>query len=163
MKYLEINNQILGALGETYCRQFLYSENMACVRPGSIDAESLMSDGRILFDYNWQRIEVDVPEAIRGEICRMGRTVTKYKPRYLYDFLAFRLNAENPPMQISQAEIEDFVWVEAKSGHSKPSEAQIRGRGQTKIRVMVCRAEGVLRNWPENVGIDFHELKPGVR
>jgi len=157
-KYLKINNQILGALGETYCRQFLYSENIACVRPGSIDAKNLMSCSKILFDYNWERIEVAVPEAIRGELYKMGKTATKYKPRYLYDFLALRLNAENPPRRISQAEVEDFMWVEAKSGNSKPSKAQIQGKSQTKIRVMICRAEGVLLNRPEDVGIDFYEL-----
>jgi len=61
------------------------------------------------------------------------------KRHNLYDFLALRLNAENPPRQISQAEVEDFMWVEAKSGNSKPSEAQIQGKSQAKIRVMICR------------------------
>ena len=50
------------------------------------------------------------------------------------------------------------MWVEAKSGNSKPSEPQTKGKSQTKIRVMICRAEGVLLNKPENVGIDFDEL-----
>jgi len=101
---------------------------------------------------------VAVPEAIRGEIYKMGKTVTKYKPRYLYDFLAFRLNTENPPRQVSQAEVEDFMWVEAKSGNSKPSEAQMQGKSQTKIRVMICRAEGSLLSRSEDVGIGFCEL-----
>ena len=50
------------------------------------------------------------------------------------------------------------MWVEAKSGQSKPSEAQLAGVSQTKMLVMLCRAEGVLRNTPEDVGMNFHEL-----
>ena len=88
----------------------------------------------------------------------MGRTTTKFRPRYLYDFLAYRLGTNDPPWQIRQSEAEGFMWVEAKSGQSKPSEAQIAGKSQTKIQVMVCRAEGVLLNTPADVGIDFYEL-----
>ena len=153
-----MNNQILGMLGETYCEQFLYQKNIACVRPRNIDSKTLLTSNEILFDYNFGRIEVKVPEVIRGEIYKMGKTATKYKPRYLYDFLAYRLNTKNPPRQINETVVEDFMWVEAKSGNSKPSEPQTKGKSQTKIRVMICRAEGVLLNKPENVGIDFDEL-----
>ena len=117
-----------------------------------------MEKPTIMFDYNNHRIEVEVPEAIRGEVYKMGQTAIKFTPRYLYDFLAYRLATDNPPWQIKQSTVEDFMWVEAKSGQSKPSEAQLAGISQTKIPVMLCRAEGVLRNTPEDVGIDFYEL-----
>ena len=65
---------------------------------------------------------------------------------------------KEPPRKMNKTKMEDFMWVEAKSGKSNPSEQQIRGKSQTKIKVMVCRAEGVLSNRPENVGIDFFEL-----
>ncbi len=104
-----MNNQILGALGETYCEQFLYSQNMACVRPHNIDAGELLSGNKIPFGYKDGRIDMAVPEILRDDICKICRTTTKYKPRYLYDFLAARLCAESPPRQINQTKAEDFV------------------------------------------------------
>ncbi len=132
---------------------------MACVRSHNIDVKGLERSGnKILFGYNDGRIDIAVPEIVRGEICRICKTATKYKPRDLYDFLAVKIHTENPPRQINQTKAEDFMWVEAKSGNSKPSESQMRGKSETKIKVMICRAEGVLLNRPENIGIDFHEL-----
>ena len=156
--YLDLDNQFLGMLGEIYCQKFLFQQNIACTRPQSIRLKEIMEKPTIMFDYNNRRIEVEVPETIRGEVYKMGQIATKFKPRYLYDFLAYRLGTNNPPWQIKQSTVKDFMWVEAKSGQSKPSEAQLAGISQTKIPVMLCRAEGVLLNTPKNVGIDFYEL-----
>ena len=156
--YLDLDNQFLGMLGETYCQKFLFQQNIACTRPQNISLKEILEKPTIMFDYNNRRIEVTVPEAIRGEVYKMGQTTTKFKPRYLYDFLAYRLGTDDPPWKIRQSAVEDFMWVEAKSGQSKPSEAQIAGVSQTKIPVMLCRSEGVLLNTPEDVGMDFYEL-----
>ena len=145
-------------LGETYCQKFLFQQNIACTRPQSINLREILEKPTIMFDYNNRRIEVTVPESIRGEVYKMGQTATKFRPRYLYDFLAYRLGTKDPSWQIKQSVVEDFMWVEAKSGQSKPSEAQLAGVSQTKIPVMLCRAEGVLLNTPADVGIDFYEL-----
>ena len=44
--------------------------------------EEILEKPTIMFDYNNRRIEVTVPETIRGEVYKMGQTATKFRPRY---------------------------------------------------------------------------------
>ena len=77
--YLDLDNQFLGMLGETYCQKFLFQQNIACTRPQSISLKEILEKPTIMFDYNNRRIEVTVPETIRGEVYKMGQTATKFK------------------------------------------------------------------------------------
>ena len=93
-----------------------------------------MEKPTIMFDYNNRRIEVKVPETIRGEVYKMGQTTTKFKPRYLYDFLAYRLGTNNPPWQIKQSAIEDFMWLKPSQVKASPVKPSLQAFPKPKYR-----------------------------
>ncbi len=157
LHYLNVDDQLLGMLGEIYCKKFLFEKNIACV-----DFDRILQGGLfvkdILFDFKESRISIKIPNDIHHEICKIVKVGNMYRPRYLYDFLGYDLGGNCTLDNIENVKVENFMWIEAKSGHSKASNAQIRGKTETGLKVMLCCATGVLTNTPKHIGIEWREL-----
>jgi len=153
--YLQKSNEILGLLGECYAEGYFQKQNYACVTLEQI-FKSKKYD-KIEFKFGSKRILVDIPKEIQKEIKKFSTPSCLFEPYYVYDFLVCKIKSKLT-RHLKTPMIEDFLWVEAKSGNSPISQNQIRAKLETKIPVMLCRAEGVYVNLPENVGIVFSKL-----
>lgn len=153
--YLPKSKELLGLLGECYTEGYFQKHDFAYVSLEKI-FKSKKYDS-IEFQFGSKRLLIDIPEDIQMEIQCLSTPHDLYKPRYVYDFLACKINSK-PTRYMKNQVIKDFVWVEAKSGNSPISSNQIRAKSETQLQVMICRVSGVYVNTPTNVGIEFFEL-----
>lgn len=160
-RYLRPTNRLLGMLGECYYKEY-------CEQYGDWAYSSLeqihtkeINDGKIEFKSGFQRFQIKIPTTIMDEIKKLSTPslVESNSPAYVYDFFACKLyHGDEDKTEILNREINDFAWVEVKSGQSKLSPNQRQAISETQIPVMLCRVEGVLYNRPENVGMEFSRL-----
>lgn len=153
--YLPKSNELLGLLGECYAEGYFQKHNYAHVTLEQIFKSKKYN--KIEFKFGSKRILVNIPKEIQEEIKKLSTPYDLFEPHYVYDFLICEIKAE-PTRHLKNLTVNDFLWVEAKSGNSPVSQYQIRAKSQTQISVKLCRAEGVYDNLPRNVGISFSEL-----
>ena len=157
-EYLSLSNRFLGMLGECYCKEYMNQQNMAYTSTESIHKTKIVND-KLEFRFGYKRINITIPKKLQSEIQTISKpSNSRSEPYFIYDFLAYRLKSDRSSEYIDKSDMKNFVWIEAKSGNSKPSQNQHNAKLETQLLVKVCRAEGVLKNRPENVGIELSTL-----
>lgn len=154
-EYLPKSDHLSGLLGECYAEGYFHIHDFAYVSLEQIFKSKKYDE--IEFKFGPKRIMITIPDDIQLEIECLSKPKDLHEPYYVYDFLACKINSK-PQRFVKNLSIDDFFWVEAKSGNSPISSNQIRGKSQTQIKIMLCRTSGVYVNIPQNVAIDFSEL-----
>lgn len=155
--YLNVNNWFSGMLGEIYCQKYLNENNYAYVSLEQIFKDKIKDD-MLEFRLDPKRIQVTIPKEIQDEILKLSTPKELFEPHYVYDFLACKIKSKTPQRNVSDLTVNDFIWVEAKSGFSSTSKKQEEAKSETQLKVMKCSCEGVFQNLPKNVGIEFSKL-----
>jgi len=154
---LNITNRFLGMLGECYCREYLNQHEYAHINTEQIFKDKII-DNLLEFHFKSIRVLVTIPKEIQSEILKLSTPHDLYEPHIVYDFLACKIKSEKPSRYIDDLTVDDFIWIEAKSGQSHESADQRDARFETKIPVRLIRAKGVFQNLPKAVDIEFSKL-----
>jgi len=153
--YLEKSNELQGLLGEFYAEGYFQKNGYAYSTSEQIHKSK--NREQIEFMFGYRRILVNIPKEIQQEIKYLCTPGNDFEPYYVYDFLICKVNSI-PSRNMNSIALDNFLWVEVKTGNSPISSNQIKAKSETKIPVMLCRVEGVFDNLPRNVGIDFSEF-----
>lgn len=121
--YLPKSHTLLGLLGECYAEVYLHKHDYAYASLESIFKSKKYNS--IEFKFKSKRLMIDIPEDLQIEIECISTPYSLYNPRYVYEFLACKI-ASKPTRFMKNQSIEDFIWVEAKSGNSPVSSNQMQ-------------------------------------
>lgn len=147
MGKLKVSNRLQGDYGELVFEHFSTQNNYAYIKLEEI-YHTLTPKNKLVFQYGYQRIVVDIPEEITEEIrqfCKPSNQKDE-QPSFVYDY--FTVSIRNCFSYDSKKRIyeqckppvpKSFHWVEVKTGKSKLSKNQKAYKEVSKIGVSVFR------------------------
>jgi hypothetical protein len=156
MGYLKITPELRITLGETYYKEYCVQNGWAYTSLEQIFKNPIHKN-KLEFRYGFKRILVNIPLEIQKEITSIARSGNKKEenPSFAYNFLACRVN-ENL-RNLTDMKLEDFRWVEVKTGYSKLGQNQFDTLKKNKILLFRCRVANVLAP-PEEVKVSWDEV-----
>jgi hypothetical protein len=121
----DITPELMGALGETYYKEYCAQRGWAYTSLEQIYKNKIQND-RLEFKFGFERIIVKIPSEIRNEIQSLAvpSNNNEANPSFVYDFLACKAYESDDPRILNDVKAEDFRWVEVKTGKSKLSSNQ---------------------------------------
>ncbi len=158
MANLKITPELLGALGETYYKEYCAQHGWAYVSLEQIYKNPIQND-RLEFKFGFERILVKIPSDIQQEIINLAKPSNNKaeNPSFVYDFLACKAYASKDPRNLDGVEAKDFRWIEVKTGMSDLSQNQIDMVGKIKIPLIRFRVANVIAP-PKEVNIYWDEV-----
>lgn len=155
---LKITPELLGALGETYYKEYCAQHGWAYVSLEQI-YKNKIQNGRLEFKLGFERILIKIPNEIKSEIESLATPSNKNEesPSFVYDFLACKAYESSDPRFIDGTKPDDFRWVEVKTGKSELSENQLSTSERIKIQFVICRIIDVTE-YPEDLEIYWNTI-----
>jgi hypothetical protein len=159
---LKITSELLGALGETYYKEYCAQRGWAYISLEQIYKNKIQND-RLEFKLGFERILVKIPSEIKAEIESLATPSNKNEesPSFVYDFLACKAYESKDPRFLDDVKPDDFRWAEVKTGKSTLSENQLRMSERIKIPLVICRIYDVTVH-PENLEIFWNTVSQDV-
>ncbi len=153
MTQIEITNELRGDLGELYFKHLCQQRDYAFIRLE--DIQSSKSKRVLEFKSGFDRIPVRLPFPALSEIKRVSEpTIVDGNPAYVFDFLTCKLYFDDVLEAPNNKELDDFTWVEIKTGKSLLSRHQVEVARTCKMRFAIFRVQNVDAS-PWKVEIDW--------
>jgi len=145
MARIDITPGLFGSLGETYYKEYCAQNGWAYTSLENIYKNSIHND-KLEFKFGFERILVKIPFQIQTEIIETAKPTNNQEvnPSFVFDFLACKAYASNDPRHLDDLRLEDFRWVEVKTGMSDLSPNQISMAKKVKIPLIRCRVANVM-------------------
>lgn len=158
MGIIKITPELLGELGETYYKEYCAQHGWAYTSVAQIYKNPIHND-RLEFKFGFERILVKIPSEIQKEIMEIAKPSNNKEenPSFVYDFLSCKAYESNDPRHLDEMKVDDFRWVEVKTGGSELSPNQIDTLKKIKLPLIRCRVANVLAP-PEEVQIYWDEV-----
>lgn len=154
---INISPRLLGSLAECYYKEVCDQKGWAY---SSLELiyKNKVQNGKLEFKKGFERILARIPAEIRDEIETIAKP-TNYneaEPSFVYDFLACKAWESKDPRVIEDTKVDDFRWVEVKSGESDLSQNQILALRGIKIPLAIFWIENPHKS-PHYVRIFYEE------
>jgi len=161
MGKIKITNELLGELGETYYKEYCAQHGWAFTSVSQI-YKNPINDDRLEFKFGFERILVKIPSEIQKEITEIAKPSNNKEenPSFVYDYLSCKAYEGNDPRHLDEMKVDDFRWVEVKTGRSELSPNQIDALKKIKLPLIRCRVANVLAP-PEEIQIYWDEVDSG--
>ena len=158
LAHLEPTPELLGSLGELYYKEYCAQHGWAYISLEQI-YKNRIQNGKLEFKFGFERILISIPLEIQQEIIEISKPSNGKadQPSFVYDFLACRAYDSDNPRYLDDVTIEDFRWIEVKTGKSKLSENQINTAKKIKIPLIKCHIANVLAP-PQEIRIFWDEV-----
>lgn len=158
MGYLKITSGLRSSLGETYYKEYCGQNGWAYTSLEQIYKNPIHKN-KLEFKYGFKRVLVKIPSEIQKEITVIARTSNKKEENrsFAYDFLACKAYENEDPQNLEDMKLEDFRWIEVKTGYGKLSQNQFDTLKKNKISLFRCRVTNVLGP-PEEVKVSWDEV-----
>jgi len=155
MTRLEITPELRGDLGELYFKHLCMQRGYAFIKLEAI-YNTLTPQGRLIFKYQFYRVNIQIPDSIVDEVRRVCRpTDLNASDAFVFDFLTCKLGKEFMlGNEVNIRGASTFSWVEVKSGASKLSKHQEEIARTCKIKFNVFRVKDVMDS-PDNIWIKW--------
>ena len=136
-------NEFIGDLGEFYFKQYCQRRGYAYIRVERI--HETLPRPILKFTLRFWRIPILVPDEAMDELTRVSTPLlVNHSQSFVFDFLTTRIpGADNLDIPNSRR-LEDFLWVEVKTGKSWLSRHQLQVSQACKIRFTIARVRRVL-------------------
>lgn len=159
MGHPKITPELMGALGETYYKEYCAQRGWAYTSLEQIYKNKIQND-RLEFKYGFERIMVKIPSELQNEIQSLAvpSNNNEANPSFVYDFLACKAYESDDPRILDDVKAEDFKWVEVKTGKSKLSANQYEYSKKVTIPLLICRIPDVTVS-PKEVEIFWNTVK----
>jgi hypothetical protein len=158
MGYLKITPRLRSALGETYYKEYCVQNGWAHTSLEQIYKNPIHKN-KLEFKCGVKRILVKIPLEIQKEITMIAKTNNKKEENhsFAYDFLACKTYESEDPRNLADMKLEDFRWIEVKTGYSKLNQNQFDTSKKKRISLFRCRVANVLAP-PEEVKVSWDEV-----
>jgi len=145
MGQVDITPQFLGSLGECCYKQFSNLRGWAWTSTEKIYRKPIHND-RLEFIYGFDRILVKIPFEIQEEIYDISKPSNRDEasPSFVYDFLACKAYESEDPRRLDGMSINDFRWVEVKTGNSVLSNNQISTLRKITLPLAIFQIPNIL-------------------
>ena len=145
MARIDLTSELFGSLGETYYKEYCAQKGWAYTSLEQIYKKTIHND-KLEFKFGFERILVKVPFQIQQEIIETAKPTNNQElnPSFVFDFLACKAYASNDPRYLDVVSVEDFRWVEVKTGSSELSPNQFSMAKKVKIPLIRCRIPNVM-------------------
>ena len=144
-RHVTITPEFLGALGECCYKQYSNLRGYAWTSTEKIYRTPMHND-RLEFVRGFDRILVDIPLGIQKEIYKITRPSNRDEasPSFVYDFLACKAFESDDPRRLDGLSVNDFRWVEVKTGNSVLTNNQIRKLHEISLPLAIFRIPNIL-------------------
>jgi len=158
MGSLDITKELIGALGETYYKEYCAQRGWAYTSLEQINKNSIHND-KLEFKLGFERILVKIPSEIQKEIIETAKPSNNKEenPSFVFDFLSCKAHESDDPRNLNDLKPIDFRWVEVKTGLSDLTPNQINMAMKVKIPLIRCRVNNVFLP-PKEIGIYWDKV-----
>lgn len=156
MVEIEITDNLIGSLSETYFKEFCDQHGWAYTSLEQIH-ENKIKDNVLKFKKGFHRISIYLPDEIVKEIEGISKpsNSSKQNPSYVYDFLICKVGQKSPDSKIRKMKnYKSFRWAEIKTGYNKLSKRQISTLEKITIPLYRYRVP-----WPSLEIVDVYDDK----
>lgn len=160
MGRIKLTPELMGELSETYFKEYCRVRGWAYTSLAQIYRNPIKDD-RLEFKFGFKRILVKIPSKIQQEINDLSKPSNNKdeNPSFVYDYLSCKAYENDNPRYMDGMKLEDFRWVEVKTGYSRLTPNQVNTISKIKIPLIRCRVPNPMER-PEEVTIYFDEVTP---
>jgi hypothetical protein len=158
MGHLKITPGLRSSLGEAYYKEYCVQNSWAYTSLEQIYKNPICKN-KLEFKYGFKRILVKIPSEIQKEITVVAKSSIKKEenPSFAYNFLVLRVHESEDLQNLTNVKLEDFRWVEVKTGYGKLGQNQFDTLKKNKISLFRCHVVNVLAP-PEEVKVSWDEV-----